>query len=104
MEDVNDPDLSALEEIKSFRTDAARGNHLSMDKTCSSAQTRYREPCRRPTKKGQRKIVRVAKYLKGFDKQRIRQKFKFETLDARLAVHTDSHWARCRSSRKSMSA
>ena len=46
----------------------------------------------------------MAKYLEGFDKQRNRQEFKFETLDARLAVHTDSHWARCRSSRKSTSA
>ena len=62
--------MSMPEEIKSFRAEAARGNYWIMDrpdlqfsaKAISGAMSK-------PTRKDQRKILRMAKYLKDFENQ-----------------------------------
>ena len=76
---VNDYELNAPEEIKSFR---ARGNLLRMDRP--DAQFSAKDISRdvsNPMKKDQRSIVRMAKYLRDPEHQRIKQEFKFEALD-----------------------
>ena len=45
----------------------------------------------KPTKKDQRRIVHVAKYLTDFGNQRVQQEFKFGALDTVFTVRADSH-------------
>ena len=54
----------------------------------------------RSTKRDQRKIGRMAKYVKGLENPRGQPEFQFEALDTTLTVHTDSESAVCRSSRE----
>ena len=73
----NESELIALEEIMLFRADAARGNDLSMDRP--DLQFSAKEISRamsKPAKKDQRRIVRMAKYLKGSKNQRIKQQIQ----------------------------
>ena len=66
MEDnVKESELSAPEEIKSFRADEASGNYLSMDKPdVQFSAKKISRAMSKPTRKDQRKIVRMAKLLK----------------------------------------
>ena len=57
----------------------------------------------RSTKRDQRKIGKMAKYVKGLENQRAQPEFQFEALHTTLTVHTDSESAVCRSSRRSTS-
>ena len=70
-ENVNEPELSEPAESKSFRAHAARGNYLSIVRP--DLQFSAKEISRamsRPPKKHQRKIVRMAEYLKDPEKSK----------------------------------
>ena len=96
-DNVKESELSAPEEIKSFRADAASGNYLSMDKPdVQFSAKKISRAMSKPTRKEQRKIVRMAKLLKDPGNRRVQQVFKFETSD----TYADSDWAGCRYSRK----
>ena len=85
---VNESELSALEEIKTFRADAARGDYLSMD--MPDLQFSAQEMSRGMSKtneEGRVQVVRMAKYLKDSqENRRMKQEFKFETLDTVLTT------------------
>ena len=57
----------------------------------------------RPTRKDQRRIVRLARDLQDQRNQRPKQEFKFGSLEDKLTVRTDSDKAGCTSSKKSTS-
>ena len=93
-EDAHELELETQEEIRSSGGDAARGNYLSMHRP--DLQFSAKEISRamsKPTRKDQRRIVRLASYPKKGRNQRIKQEFEFRTLDDTLTVHTDSDWA-----------
>ena len=74
---VNESEMSAPEEIRSFRANAARVNFLSMDRP--EPQFSAKEMSRamlKPTKKDQRRMTRMATSLKDPEKQRVQQECK----------------------------
>ena len=75
---VNESELSAPEEIKSFRADAARGNYLSMARPPQFGVKETSRAMSKPMKKDQRRIARMGKYLKDLENRRVKQEFKFE--------------------------
>ena len=89
---VNGSESGALEEMKSFRADATRGNYLIVDRP--DLQFSAKEISRamsKPTKKDQRRIVNVAKYLTDFGNQRVQPEFKFGALDTIFTVRAASY-------------
>ena len=82
-DDLNESELSAPDEIMSFRADAARGNYLSKDRPdLRFSQRKYREPSQKPVKKDHHIIVRMANHLKDLENRRIQLEFKFEASDS----------------------
>ena len=104
-EDVGDErdeeDLSG-EEAKHFRAVAARANYLGLDRP--DIQYSVKELCRemaKPTRGGQKKLKRVARYL--LEAPEVDIEYVEAEDEDWVDVYADSDWAGCRSSRKSTS-
>ena len=102
--DVNEEDDDPLgdNEKSKYRGIVARANYLQQDR--SDIQYAVKELCRGmscPTREDERKMKRMARYLKG--KPRVVNLFKYQSGKVNVEVHVDTDYAGCRRTRKSTS-
>ena len=89
------------EKHTAFRAVAARSNYLSADRP--ECQFAAKEVCRwmsAPTHQGAAALKRVGRFLEG--KRRLVLKYPWQQVEA-LDVYTDTDWAGCVKTRKSIS-
>jgi hypothetical protein len=92
----------AQPEAKKFRGVAARANYLGQDRC--DIQHAVRGICRgmaRPSKKGQERLRKLARYLVGVPEVVI--VFESDGREPIVEIYTDSDWAKCRETRRSTS-
>jgi hypothetical protein len=94
------------DEVRTFRSVAARGNYLGQDRM--DLQFAAKEVCRKmskPTKKGLKKMKRMTRYLIAVPRVvwRFREEKGERAKKDVVNVYSDSDWAGCRETRKSTS-